>query len=956
MKNRLFLFCVMAVLAVSCVKEQQEIIQTITDDPVFHATIENADTRVFADDQLRVLWNADDRVSIFNKTTFNREYRFEGQDGDNSGTFDRVPSDKFVTSNPLDYVYSVYPYNENTSISNDGEITVYLPAEQTYRENSFGLGANTMIAITDDDELMFKNLCGYFAVKIYGDDVTVSSVSIKGNKDELLAGKAFVTASKDEIPTLQLDSAFALKELTLTFETPVILGSDTETATICWFVIPPTKFENGITLTVCDDKGGVFEQKASGFLEIKRNTLKSASALKIKPEKIQPNNVIYYTTIDAQPIMLSTAYWDVTVISNEYVDGLGIITFDRDVTSIGNRAFRFCRSLASISLPASVTSIESSAFQQCNSLASISIPEGVTSIGSYAFSGCSGLTHISIPDSVESIGSLAFSGCASLLSIQGKYATEDGLFLINESNCLIAAANGALGDTVFIPEGVTMIGGGVFGNCTKIITIILPNSVMLIDNSAFSGCSSLTNINIPDGVTSVGDMAFEGCCSLTSITIPDGVTRIGTSAFAHCSSLTSITIPDGVTRIGEGAFSGCTSLLSIRGKYATEDGLYLIDESNMLLAVALGAFSDTIPIPEGVTMIGSGTFADCTNLVSITIPEGVTNIGGSAFASCSNLTNINIPKSVTYIGGYTFNSCSSLTSITIPDGVTRIGASAFAYCSSLTSITIPPSTSFGTSLLSGCSSLTSVFVLSRSASRISDLFPAKTPPQDFFIYVPAENVSWCKSHVATGDYSSYADRILPLAPLPEAVDLGLTVKWASFNLGASTPEGYGNYYAWGEVMPKDEYSWATYKWCNGSETTMTNYNTNPSYGTVDDKTTLDPEDDAATVNLAGTWRMPTDAEWTELRTNCTWTWTTQNGVNGRLVTASNGNSIFLPAAGYRDDTSLSSVGSSGFYWSSSLNTDYPDLAWSVYFDSSDVGRDYYCRYGGHSVRPVCPKD
>ena len=105
----------------------------------------------------------------------------------------------------------------------------------------------------------------------------------------------------------------------------------------------------------------------------------------------------------------------------------------------------------------------------------------------------------------------------------------------------------------------------------------------------------------------------------------------------------------------------------------------------------------------------------------------------------------------------------------------------------------------------------------------------------------------------------------------------------------------------------------------------------------------------------GTWRMPTDAEWTELRTNCTWTWTTQNGVNGRLVTASNGNSIFLPAAGFRYDTSLSNVGSRGYYWSSSLNTEYPSLAWYLNFNSSNVGRGYDSyRCLGQSVRPVCP--
>ncbi len=186
----------------------------------------------------------------------------------------------------------------------------------------------------------------------------------------------------------------------------------------------------------------------------------------------------------------------------------------------------------------------------------------------------------------------------------------------------------------------------------------------------------------------------------------------------------------------------------------------------------------------------------------------------------------------------------------------------------------------------------------------------------------------------------------------EYVDLGLSVKWATCNVGATTPEGYGNYFAWGETEPKTTYSWSTYKWCNGSYDTQTKYCTSSSYGTVDNKTVLDLADDAARANWGGAWRMPTDEEWTELRENCTWTWTTLNSVNGYEVKGSNGNSIFLPAAGYRYDGDLSSAGNFGYYWSRSLNPDNPGSAWSVGFYSDYVGRYSSSRYGGLSVRPV----
>ena len=190
--------------------------------------------------------------------------------------------------------------------------------------------------------------------------------------------------------------------------------------------------------------------------------------------------------------------------------------------------------------------------------------------------------------------------------------------------------------------------------------------------------------------------------------------------------------------------------------------------------------------------------------------------------------------------------------------------------------------------------------------------------------------------------------------VPEAVDLGLSVKWANMNVGADFPEDYGDYFAWGETTTKETYDWSTYKWDNGSGYKLTKYCTDGYYGIVDNKTVLDKEDDAAAVNWGGAWRMPTKEEQDELCNNCTWTWTIQNGVNGYKVTGTNGNSIFLPAAGLRSDSSLYYAGSNGGYWSSSLLTDNTGGAYFLFFSSSDVDWYSYYRFSGHSVRPVCP--
>ena len=190
----------------------------------------------------------------------------------------------------------------------------------------------------------------------------------------------------------------------------------------------------------------------------------------------------------------------------------------------------------------------------------------------------------------------------------------------------------------------------------------------------------------------------------------------------------------------------------------------------------------------------------------------------------------------------------------------------------------------------------------------------------------------------------------------EWIDLGLSVKWATCNVGADTPEEYGDYFAWGETSPKTTYTWSTYKYCNGSYDTMTKYCVDSEYGTVDNKTTLELSDDAARVNWGGKWRMPTLAEQKELSntSNCTWTWTTQNGVTGYKVTSKkNGNSIFLPAAGYRYYSNLYYAGYYGYYWSSSLYTSGSNNAYYLYFDLSSVDRNDYSRYNGRSVRAVC---
>ena len=196
---------------------------------------------------------------------------------------------------------------------------------------------------------------------------------------------------------------------------------------------------------------------------------------------------------------------------------------------------------------------------------------------------------------------------------------------------------------------------------------------------------------------------------------------------------------------------------------------------------------------------------------------------------------------------------------------------------------------------------------------------------------------------------------IPLCPDENhihAIDLGLSVKWACCNVGASKPEEFGGYFAWGETAEKSYYDWDTYRWGSGRYE-LSKYCTDSFDGTYDGRTTLDPGDDVAHVRLGGSWRMPTRTECDELIDNCTSEWTTLNGVKGRKFTSrKNGNSIFLPAAGSRGYDGLDTVGSRGLYWSSSLCTDDPSSAYNMLFFSGYVGMIRIDRCGGRSVRPV----
>ena len=496
-----FIFCATLVaLFTSCMKDDV-VVDEVQRTEDFTATFAD-DTRADLDGTA-VVWNADDHLTIFTKTSHNRQYKVKDLSANGrSATFEYVGytgADKTaITSN-----YAVYPYNAEATILGD-VITTTLASEQIY-DAECDLTYALMSAKSSTNNFSFVNsgaLLRFNVSTILPDTFDLNYIKVSSQSHNI-AGEVTI----DTNDHLAVVANNGTNEITLV-EINETIDSDVKSFYIAMPAMSFEKSDLSVTFSFADgDK--TFALPAfdleQGKIKSIDYTIKDAEEFtgstpgEDEPTAAKPaNNEIWLTL---EPIILVdcteiASIWLQNICKNYEIDietGECILAFDSDVDILPQLGTRWLDLYVSLPCP----------------VISITLPECVTTIPSYALLECTILGEINIPDTVTTIGNSAFEGCSSLTSVT-------------------------------IPDSVTSIGDDAFAYCEKLTSVTIPDSVTTIGGWAFSYCDSLTSITIPDSVTTIGDYAIRYCSSLTSVTIGNSVTTIGDSAFSDCISLTSV--------------------------------------------------------------------------------------------------------------------------------------------------------------------------------------------------------------------------------------------------------------------------------------------------------------------------------------------------------------------------------------------------------------------------------
>ncbi|MBO7282125.1 MAG: leucine-rich repeat domain-containing protein [Alistipes sp.] len=723
----------------------------------YMADQQDTQTRTYTNGKA-VLWQQGDAISYFAGRNHNVKYLYNGAASSSVVEFDKVDATG-STGGLIEFSRGIYPYDPAiTVVDEDGidKISVAYPAAQTYAPNSFGRDANLMVATgknNQDDELYFRNACGYLVIKLYG-DANIKDIALwSRNGTGKIAGPALIVTDEENIPIVTMSDE-ATTTVTLDCSNDgqgVALSNDSANPTEFWFALPPVTFEEGIRIVVTDMNGRICTKETSNKVAIERNEIQPMSALEFVSNTSTPSQRIYYTkTASAMegeggldPIKFNeemTNPFDAT-ISGHYFDptiSKFVIEFSSPVKTIMERAF-FNTPLQTIELPDGLETIEDLAFGWVFHLSEITIPGSVNTIGVDAFSICYDLSSVTfLPSPTQTPLAIGYQTTPVVNTQQGPFCDSSLEYIYLDRELVYKNSD----NEDFYPDEEDE---GIFyyeeHDKVESVSVTIGEQVRTIPDFMFS-CLNIHSLTIPGTVTTIGNDVFNGCESLTSITFEPSLTGEALTLGYNTeneedgpfldSPLTSVNLNREIVYTlanidldydDEGIFSG----------RPLTDGIVIGEQVRTLYDFMFANSGITsLTIPGTVTTIGNNAFNGCEQLTSITFEPSLTdealtlgyNTDGeedSPFLD-SPLTSVNLNRNIIYTladidldyddegifygkpltDGVTLGeqvrtlydfmfANSGITSLTIPGSVTNIGNDVFNGCEQLTSITFEPS-------------------------------------------------------------------------------------------------------------------------------------------------------------------------------------------------------------------------------------------------------------------------
>ena len=709
--KRVFILCSMLSLLVGCSNDFEEINQqpvggvsasglptTISASvPEFDEEEEVSRTKVVRDQH--VLWQNSDAIAYFANVT-KAKYVYNGRDGVTSASFDLVEESGISR---ILYTNAVYPYDAATGctfVGTDEQLSVVYPAVQSYAMDSFGKGANLMVAkgttaYGRDESLAFRNACGYFTIKLYSSKnkpVAIQSIKLTALGGEKIAGPATIIAHSDAAPEITMSSE-GVSEVTLNCGNGgKVIGNDITTPTEFWFALPPTTFERGVRIEVVDVEGTTYVKKTDKKIVVERNKIKPMAAIKFA---YPTDNQLWYTRHSDSHELLEfyggDNPFDATITDHRYDEDnkLFVIEFDKPLTVIKETAFKSMglsdesKDVAFVYLPEKLTTIEEEAFE-FSGITKLEVPGSVTYIGVDALILCGKLESITFYPSPTNTP-LEMEITTSISGDMGPFAFNGVVQFtyINVNRNIILTKDGE----PFTPDN---IGEGIFSSGYRgspAVTLVVGEQVPEIYPYMFSGCS-INNVNIPEHITKISDGAFASCYKLASITIPKTVKSIGVDAFYNTESLHTVIIEDSDEPLQLGISYGGELGTIQRGAF------YFSPLKNIHLGRDIDYRDGDEPFEPSTW--DEGVFA-CKNYdneelkTTLTISSNVTKILEWMFSG-ARMEKVTIPASVKTIENRAFEFCYVLKEVKCERATPpTLGLNVFHDCDELTKIYVPAS-------------------------------------------------------------------------------------------------------------------------------------------------------------------------------------------------------------------------------------------------------------------------